>query len=311
MRTGNEKTLEYQTTTKDKEWNRKTELKRLALYLVLAFALAWIIFFAFILTGHQWDGSNPNLESFAGLGMLAPLLAHVLTRMITKEGFAMTGKDSMMMGISFKDKKWIYFLFAMIVPWIYFEIGHGLDFLFYPEIFDPEGYRQFNIPKILIVFIPIVSILQGMIISFAAFGEEAGWRGYMMPKLMNLMGTKKAVLIGGIIWGLWHAPLTCVGHNYGTDYPGFPYTGILIMCVSCTSLGIALTYITVKSGSVWPAAIMHAVNNTNPSILAMFTDVEKANEIIENSILGFIILDFPTLILGIICFVLLCKEKPQ
>lgn len=291
--------------------DQKMEMKRLLIYLALSFALAWVVFFAFILTGHQWDGSQPYLESFTGLGMLAPFLAHVLTRLITKEGFAMTGKDSMMLGISFKNKKWIYFLFAMIVPWIYFEIGHALNFLFYPEIFDPEGYRQLEISKNMIIFIPIVSILQGTIVSFAAFGEEGGWRGYMMPKLMNLMGTKKAVLIGGIIWGLWHAPLTCVGHNFGTDYPGFPYVGILLMCIFCTTLGIALTYVTVKSGSVWPAAIMHAVNNANPSILAMFTNAEKANEIMANQILGFVSLDIPLLILGIICFVLLCKEKPQ
>ncbi len=61
MKTENEKTLEYQTTTEDKEWSRKMEIKRLALYLVLACALAWIIFFAFILPGHQCDDSPPHL----------------------------------------------------------------------------------------------------------------------------------------------------------------------------------------------------------------------------------------------------------
>lgn len=122
--------------------NQKTEMKRLLIYLALAFALAWTVFFAFILTGHRWDGSNPNLESFTALGMLAPLFAHILTRMITKEGFAMTGRDSMMMGISFKNKKWVFFLFAMIVPWIYFEIGHALIFLIYPESFDADGNKK-------------------------------------------------------------------------------------------------------------------------------------------------------------------------
>lgn len=289
--------------------NQKTEMKRLLIYLALAFALAWTVFFAFILTGHRWDGSNPNLESFTALGMLAPLFAHILTRMITKEGFAMTGRDSMMMGISFKNKKWVFFLFAMIVPWIYFEIGHALIFLIYPESFDADGYRQLEISKSMVTLVPIVSILQGTMISFAAFGEESGWRGYMMPKLMKLMGTKKAVFTGGIIWGLWHAPLTCVGHNFGADYPGFPYLGIVIMCISCICLGIVLTYLTVKSGSIWPAAIMHAVNNTNPSILAVFTNEEKANAIMADSILSFAILEIPVVILGIICFVLLCRDK--
>lgn len=289
--------------------NQKTETKRLLIYLALSFTMAWAVFLAFILTGHRWDGSDPNLESFVGLGMLTPLLAHILTRMITGEGFAMTGRDSMMMGISFKNKKWLFFLLAIFAPWIYFEIGHALILLIYPGLFDPDGFRQLGISKSRVVFLPIISILQGTVISFAALGEEGGWRGYMMPKLIKLMGTKKAVLAGGIIWGLWHAPLTCVGHNFDTDYPGFPLLGILIMCISCTFLGIALTYITVKSGSIWPAAIMHAVNNANPSILAVFTNVEKADEIVPNSVLGFVILDIPMVILGIICFVLLCKDE--
>lgn len=291
------------------EMNKKLEIKRLVIYLILAFAMAWAVFFAFILTGHRWDGSNPNLESFTSIGMLTPLLAHIFTRMITKEGFTMTGKDSMMLGISLKDKKWFFYLFAMIMPWIYFEIGYALNFLFYPEIFDPEGYKQYEISKNMVMFLPLISILQGTLISFGAFGEEGGWRAYMMPKLIKLMGTKKAVFVGGVIWGLWHAPLTYVGHNFGTDYPGFPYLGILIMCINCTFLGITLTYITVKSGSVWPAAIMHAVNNANPSILAVFTNTEKANEIMTNPLLGYILLDIPILILGIICFVLLCRNE--
>ena len=290
-------------------WDKKTETKRLLIYLALSFAMAWAVFFAFILTGHKWDGSSPYLESFTGLGMLAPFLAHVLTRKITREGFAMTGKDSMMMGIRLKDKKWVYFLFAVIAPWIYFEIGHALNLLAYPELFDPEGYRQLGIPGNMVFFIPVLSILQGTMFSCMAFGEESGWRGYMMPQLMKLMGTEKAVFVGGVIWGLWHAPLTCVGHNFGTEYPGFPYLGILVMCISSTSLGIALTYITVKSGSVWPAAIMHAVNNANPSILAIFTDMERANGMVAESMLNYVLLEIPTLVLGVICFVLLRRDR--
>ena len=154
-----------------------------------------------------------------------------------------------------------------------------------------------------------MAIINGAIGSFAAFGEEGGWRGYMMPKLIELVGTKKAVFIGGIIWGVWHAPLTCVGHNFGLDYPGFPYLGILLMCVDCTSMGIMLTYITQKTNSIWPAAIMHAVNNANPSILAVYTNTERAAQVMPNPIMGFVILLIPTIVIGSICLVLLCREK--
>lgn len=287
--------------------NRKLEIKRLFIYLVLSFGLTWIIFFAFILTGHKWDGSNPRLESFSALGMLMPFLAHVLTRWITKEGFALTGKDSMMLGIRLKDKKWVYYVFAMLVPWVYFEIWHALALLISPEMFDPEYYKVIGIEKNLVWLMPLNGVVTGSVISFAALGEEGGWRGYMMPKLIKLVGIKKAVLIGGIIWGLWHAPLTCIGHNFGTEYPGFPYLGILVMCIDCTLMGIMLTYITVKSGSIWPATIMHAVNNTNPSILAFFMNTENGTGILENQFFGYFLYFIPTAVIAVICLVLLCK----
>lgn len=296
--------------SREPEINRKLETKRLFIYVVLSFILTWIIFFAFILTGHKWDGENQRLEAFVGLGMLIPVIAHVLTRWITKEGFALTGKGSMMLGISFKDKKWIYFMIAMLLPWLYFELGHAISILALPEAFDPEYYKTFEIDKKVVFIMPIAGIISGTIASFAAFGEEGGWRGYMMPKLMELVGTKKAVFIGGIIWGLWHAPLTCVGHNFGTDYPGFPYLGILIMCIDCIFMGMMLTYVSVKSGSIWPAAIMHAVNNANPSILKFFFDTEKANALMPSPILGWVFLLIPNIMLGVICLVLLCRENP-
>ena len=289
--------------------NRRLEAKRLAIYLVLSFSLTWIIFFAFILTGFRWNGENPEMESFVALGMLVPVAAHVLTRWMTKEGFALTGKGSMMLGINLKDGKWIYYVFAMLVPWLYFELGHALIFFVKPEIFDPEYYKVFGIEKEMAVLFPINSIISGSLVSFAAFGEEGGWRGYMMPKLTELLGTKKSILAGGVLWGLWHAPLTCVGHNFGTDYPGFPYLGILLMCIYATFLGILLTFVTVRSGSVWPAAILHGVNNANPSILALFFNTERAEAFFQNPVLQWICQMVPVVIIGSVCLVLLCKKE--
>lgn len=289
--------------------NRRLETKRLGIYLVLSFSMTWIIFFAFILTGFRWNGENPEMESFVAIGMLVPVAAHVLTRWMTKEGFALTGKGSMMLGINLKDGKWIYYVFAMLVPWLYYELGHALIFFVKPEIFDPEYYKVFGIEKEMAVLFPINSIISGSLVSFAAFGEEGGWRAYMMPKLTELLGTKKAILAGGVLWGLWHAPLTCVGHNFGTDYPGFPYLGILLMCIYATFLGILLTFVTVRSGSVWPAAILHGVNNANPSMLALFFNTERAEAFFQNPVLQWICQMVPVIIIGSICLVLMCKTE--
>lgn len=288
--------------------NKKLEVKRLCIYLALSFGISWAIFFAFSLTGHKWDGSKPYLESFVGLGMLVPFISNILTRWITKEGFAMTGKDSLMLGISLKDKKWIFFLFAMLAPWLYFELGGGLLLAIFPKSFDPEYYKILEIEKTLTYWVPFVCIVSGTIGSFAALGEEGGWRGYMMPKLMNLMSMPKAIIAGGIIWGIWHAPLTAVGHNFGTDYPGFPYLGILLMCVDCTFMGIMLTYITIKTESIWPAAIMHAVNNQNPTILKCFANMEIIESYGSNQLVTFSIILAPITLLGGICFWLMLKD---
>ena len=53
---------------------------------------------------------------------------------------------------------------------------------------------------------------------FAALGEEAGWRGYMMPHLKKQLGLLNGRLLGGVIWGVWHWPLMLlVGYEYGTN----------------------------------------------------------------------------------------------
>ena len=65
----------------------------------------------------------------------------------------------------------------------------------------------------------------------------------------------------GLTWGLWHAPITMMGHNYGRGYPGFPFTGIFCMVVFCTSLSVCLSYLRVRTTSVWSCAITHGALN--------------------------------------------------
>ena len=305
--------------------NKKTELKRLLIYLAFSFGTAYAWFFITNMKFETWQEMPPAKESFIALGMLTPLLAHILTRLVTKESFKLCGKDSMMLGISFKNGKWVFFLLAMLLPWIYIELGNALTILFFRELYDPEYYVSLEIDKRILNIFPLAAIVSGVFASFAAFGEEAGWRGYMMPKLLKLFGadedtsfakgkqfraTLLACITGGIIWGLWHAPLTCIGHNFGTDYPGFPFTGIARMCIFCTLVGIMLTFVTVKSGSVWPAAIMHAVNNAGPSILNGYINPERASTWITRYLSGIWQMAV-MLIFAVICLVLLLSDKSK
>ncbi len=253
-----------------------SDTQRLLIYLGLTFVISFAWFFMANPDGSTWEGMGNMRQSFVALGMLFPVIGHVLTRVMTKEGFKLSGEDNSYFGISFKDKKWICFIAACLIPWIVLEAANAFSLVLAPSMFDSEYYLSLDIEKRTLILFPVYAIVTGLVVSFAAFGEEGGWRGYMMPKLLRIMKRPAALITGGIIWGLWHAPLTCIGHNFGTDYPGFPYVGIFKMCIFCTLLGIMLTFLTEMSGSVWPAAFMHAIFNSSPSILNGFINQDLA-----------------------------------
>lgn len=261
---------------------------RLLIYLGLTFTLTYIWYFIANPDRSTWEDMGQMRQSFVALGMMFPVISHVLTRVITKEGCKFGGEDNSYFGITFRDRKWVFFIAAGLIPWFYTELSSLIEIALSPVTYDSEYYISLEIEKRLLLLLPLAAIVSGVVGSFAAFGEEGGWRGYMMPKLIKIMGRGKALIVGGVIWGLWHAPLTCIGHNFGTDYPGFPYVGILKMCIMCTLMGIILTFVTEKSGSVWPAAIMHAVNNSGPSILKGYINPDLAPDTFFGRNAGFI-----------------------
>jgi membrane protease YdiL (CAAX protease family) len=93
--------------------------------------------------------------------------------------------------------------------------------------------------------------------SFAALGEEIGWRGYLLPRLVPL-GKVKAYPLLGVIWGLWHTPLILVGFNY----PGFPIAGVFMFVLFTTALSVLMSELTLKYQSVVLAGWIHGVLNS-------------------------------------------------
>ena len=100
-----------------------------------------------------------------------------------------------------------------------------------------------------LIFGPLINIIFTM-------GEELGWRGFLLPKLLPL-GQWKALLVSGAIWGIWHAPAIVQGHNY----PDHPILGILLMIVFCILLGIIIGWMYLNTRSPWVAALAHGSIN--------------------------------------------------
>lgn len=118
---------------------------------------------------------------------------------------------------------------------------------------------QFSaIPAPVMILLTLVNgLLAGCTINaLFAFGEEFGWRNYMVYALRGQLFWKAAFVIG-LVWGIWHMPLIIMGHNY----PQHPVAGIGMMCVFCILMGIPELYIVLKTKSVIPAAMMHGTTN--------------------------------------------------
>ncbi|HPD19511.1 MAG TPA: CPBP family intramembrane metalloprotease, partial [Candidatus Goldiibacteriota bacterium] len=104
------------------------------------------------------------------------------------------------------------------------------------------------------------------------FGEEAGWRGFLLNSLKD-KGFYKASIITGIVWGIWHLPVVIQGHNYGQ----YRIAGIFMMTLWTVLLSPLFTYVVYKTDSVIAAAVFHGVLNAVPDIAIAY--IKGGNEL--------------------------------
>jgi len=98
-----------------------------------------------------------------------------------------------------------------------------------------------------------------------AMGEELGWRGFLLPRLLPL-GQWKAIVLSGAIWGVWHAPAILQGHNF----PSAPVLGTLMMVVACMLLGTIFSWLYLRTRSPWAPALAHGALNATAGISILF-----------------------------------------
>lgn len=300
-------------------FKRCSSAGRLAVYLGIVFALTYgygFLAFPAILRGIAMAPGNalaalPSL--LMAVAMLFPTLAMLLTRLFTGEGFR-----RMNLAPHFKGHIRFYLL-AWFGPILLIAAGAAVYYALFPAQFDPglEALVQAGAAQGIAIApswgMIAVQTVQAVLIAPAVnfvfcLGEEWGWRGYMMPKLRQRFGFAPACLIGGVIWGVWHAPFTAIGHNYGTGYPGFPFTGILTMCVFCTALGTLLTWLSEKTGSCLPAALAHGAVNGQAAITVYLCKPGAANPLLGPGISG-LVGGLPLILLAAFCLWRLRGQK--
>lgn len=251
-------------------------------FVLLTFVLSWGLAGAFFLTG------LPLKSPFGMVLGVTYMFMPALAAVIVQRRHGQRVKD---LGVRWKWNR--YFAVGWFSPPVLAVAALGASLLLPGVIFSPgmEGMferfagsltpEQIAEMRRAVETSPIhpvwLALGQGLIAgitvnAIAAFGEELGWRGLLWEEWKN-QGFWKASAMIGVIWGVWHAPLTLQGHNY----PQHPVIGVGMMTLFCLLLAPLFSYVRLKSGSVLAAAIMHGTLNATGAVALML--VQGGNDL--------------------------------
>ena len=245
------------------------------LFLLLSFSGAWLVSLPL------WISQKGLLHPFTGLVLLVmmavPALAVLLVYMLNGGT-----EKTRLLGLGLGSKGWwrywvfgwfIVPLFAIFAPFMSSAFG-----LYTLDVQDFSGFKELlasgkggvdpdTVPVRLLVFGQLFSIFLSPVLNAVfVFGEEVGWRGYLLPRLLPL-GQWPALLISGIVWGLWHAPVVLLGYNY----PQHPVYGVFFMMILCVIFGVLFGWTRLATGSIWPAVIAHGALNGSAGVMYLFS----------------------------------------
>jgi membrane protease YdiL (CAAX protease family) len=147
---------------------------------------------------------------------------------------------------------------------------------------SPQAQELPPLEVLLAIQLAFAATLAPFINILFAMGEELGWRGFLLPKLLPL-GEWKALLLSGAIWGVWHAPAIALhGHNF----PEHPYLGVLVMIVGCMLLGVIFGWLYLKTRSPWAPALAHGAFNAIGPAAIIFLNPEGLDLALAGNPLG-------------------------
>jgi uncharacterized protein len=236
----------------------------LALFLGLIPALVAVPLWLRIVAGGP---RHPRIESACLFALVwVPAVASVIARLCFREGF----RDvSLRLPKDHAARIWG---FAILIPIAVAVTAYvaswrlGLAPFSPPVLPTPWPAPADGMPRMALAL--IVHLATGFATwAVLALGEEIGWRGFLLPRLMGAR-LPAPVLLSGIVWSAWHVPIVLWG-----GYPAGPnrWVSAAIIVVTLTSFAFVLARLRLESGSVWPAVVAHAVWNS-----AIFDTLDRA-----------------------------------
>ena len=257
-----------------------------------------IIFFILFTVIFAWPfvilGSVAHIDTTRfPLVYLAPLFSLGLTVYLTGEQKCGYNPQCSSSGIKFaiKPKNGVkYYLIAYLLPIILGILGACLFFVV-------KG-GQFAQPTFTSKFTKILALsLTGKVLYAGVFAlaMQAGWVAFLMPRLNERFGTVKAMLVSGVVAGVWNWPMlyfqckkvaatltsptgevlkTSSGYLYGVEYPGAPFTGFVAIIVYCFAMGVVLWWLYNKTESILVTSLAAGSFKIMNSLPLLFLNVQ-------------------------------------
>lgn len=248
-------------------------MKKVILFTVIAYVGVWLLVGTYWLCGQNTE--SPLWAVVATLCMMMPLIATVIVQRMNREP-VLRG-----LGIRWKINRWWFV--AWLLPALLTAAMVGISCLLpgmhfttespmMTELLDKINAALPNGKTISPIIFLLAQVANGFIAGITinalfAFGEEIGWRGYLLKLFVGRKFLPTAIIIGAI-WGLWHTPLILMGHNF----PDHPVIGVFMMTLACICLAPIVQFIRLKSGSVIAAAIFHGSFNAFGTFVPLFLD---------------------------------------
>ena len=251
----------------------KMKKRVLALYLIIVFVISAPI-------EAIWIHFGEAAASTAALLMLVPAIVAIILKLKFFRKQSMLGLGA---------GKPVYYLYAIVFPLAYIGLSYTIYWLFAPGAYVGTGVLIEVVSRVLSIQNLPVAVLAVFSISILGnipftFGEEVGWRGLMYPIMQTLWGRNRALVISGGIWAVWHLP-PLVGGVYMAGAPILYQIPMFV--IQILALTVVVSWLRMRSNSVWPAVIWHALHNfLDQFVFRSMTSVENSSYFISET--GFI-----------------------
>jgi len=244
------------------------------------------VFNAFVLFGGSMDAGGLLYVTGA---MWSPCLAALATKRIFREAIA-----ELPWRWGGARYAWLAYLIPLayalpvyLITWLT-PLGGFLEADFLKRTADQFGWQNLPPGIVLTLFLILTATLGLVGKTSRALGEEIGWRGFLVPELNKVVGFTGVSVVSGLMWAAYHFPVLLFS-DYNKGAPA--WYSLICFTLVVVADSFILAWLTLRSRSLWPAAIFHGSHNL--FIQSIFTpltrDTGPTNYVIDEFGIGLVV----------------------